>query len=263
MFLFLSKLIPLIFYPLGTISLLLIAALILWWINSKWTPAVIATALIILFLSSNAWTSHWLVQSLEWQNIPGAELPSADAIVVLGGGTRSQAYPRPDVDFTDAGDRVWYGATLYRAGKAPKIIVSGGRIAWKGAGKPEAEDLTKLLVAMGVPNSDILLEGDSYNTRDNAVNVKKILQEQNFKTILLVTSAMHMPRSIAIFKNLGINAIAAPTDYHISQLEIDEPNRQTESAILSFIPDAENLAQTTQAIKEYIGIFVYKLRGWL
>jgi uncharacterized SAM-binding protein YcdF (DUF218 family) len=263
MFLFLSKLIPLFIYPLGAVSLLLLIALVLWWIKSKWTPAPIAIALIILFLSSNAWTSHWLVQSLEWQNIPKTELPSADAIVVLGGGTRSQAYPRPDVDFTDAGDRVWYGATLYHAGKAPKIIVSGGRIDWRGAGKPESEDLTKLLIAMGVPSTDVIPEGESLNTHENAINVQKILQQENFKTILLVTSAMHMPRALAIFQHLGIKVIAAPTDYRMSQLEIDEPNRQTESVIISFLPDEERFVHTTQAIKEYIGLLVYKLRGWL
>ncbi len=263
MFLFISKLLPLLFYPLGATCFLLLVALGLWWLNSKWTPAAIATALTILLLSSNAWTSNWLAQSLEWQNIPKTALPTVDAIVVLGGGTRSMAYPRPDVDFADAGDRVWYGATLYRAGKAPKIIVSGGRIAWKGGGSPEAEDLTKLLVAMGVPAVDIIPESNSFNTRDNAVNVQKILKERDFKRILLVTSAMHMPRSMAMFKKVGIDAIAAPTDYRISQLELDEPNSQPEASILSFLPNDDCLSITTQAIREYIGIFVYKLRGWL
>jgi uncharacterized SAM-binding protein YcdF (DUF218 family) len=262
-FLFLSKLIPLFFYPIGAACLLLTVALGLWWINSKWTPAAVGAALIILFLSGNIRLSNWLAQSLEWQNIPKAELPTADAIVVLGGATRSQLYPRPDVDFTDAGDRIWYGATLYRASKAPKIIVSGGIITWKGEGKPEADDMTKLLVTMGVPKRDIIPEGNSLNTRDNAVNVQKILQAQNFKTILLVTSAMHMPRSMAIFKHLGIKAIAAPTDYRISQSEIDQTNLQTEAAILNFFPNEESFSMTTQAIKEYIGMFVYKLRGWV
>jgi uncharacterized SAM-binding protein YcdF (DUF218 family) len=263
MFLFLSKLIPLFFYPMGATCLLLIIALGLWWLNSKWTPTVIGTALIILFLSGNTSFSNWLAQSLEWQNIPKTELPTADAIVVLGGGTRSQGYPRPDVDFSDAGDRVWYGANLYHAGKAPKIIVSGGRITWKGGGKPESEDLTKLLVRMGVPAVDIIPEGNSLNTRENAVYVQKILKANNFKTILLVTSAMHMPRSMAIFKHLGIKAIAAPTDYRVSQLELDEPNLQTESVILNFIPNEEHFSMTTQAMREYIGILVYKLKGWL
>ncbi len=263
MFLFLSKLIPIFFYPLGVICLLLIVALGLLWIRSKWTPAVIGAALIILLVSGNSWTSHWLAQSLEWQNIPPGELPTADAIVVLGGGTRSAAYPRPDVDFTDAGDRVWYGANLYHAGKAPKIIVSGGRIDWQGTGSPEAEDLTTLLVKMGVPQTDIILEGKSLNTRDNAVYVKEILQQYHFKKILLVTSAMHMPRSMGIFKKLAIEAIAAPTDYRISQLELDQPNLQTESAILAVLPNEENLSLTTGALREYIGILVYKLKGWL
>jgi uncharacterized SAM-binding protein YcdF (DUF218 family) len=263
MFLFLSKLIPLFFYPMGAACLLLIIALGLWWIKSKLTPAFIGAALIILFLSGNTWVSNWLAQSLEWQNIPTAELPTADAIVILGGGIRSQAYPRPDVDFSEAGDRVWYGASLYRAGKAPKIIVSGGRIAWKGGGSPESEDLTKLLVTMGVPARDIIPEGESMNTRDNGVYVQKILKANNFKTILLVTSAIHMPRSMAIFKHLGIKAIAAPTDYRVSQLELDEPNLQTESVILSLMPDDEHLSVTTQAIREYIGMWVYKVKDWL
>jgi uncharacterized SAM-binding protein YcdF (DUF218 family) len=263
MFLFLSKLIPLFFYPMGAACILLTVSLGLWWINSKWTPATIGAALIILFLSGNVWVSHWLAQSLEWQYIVKTELPTTDAIVVLGGATRSHAYPRPDVDFTDAGDRVWYGANLYHAGKAPKIIVSGGSITWQGSGDPEADNLIKLLVKMGVPAADIIREPNSFNTRDNGVYVQKILKAQNFNSILLVTSAMHMPRSMAIFKRLGINAIAAPTDYRISQLEVDQPNRQTESVILSFIPNEDAFAMTTQAIREYIGIFVYRLRGWL
>lgn len=263
MFLFLSKLIPLFLYPIGAACLLLTVALGLWWINSKWTPAAIGAALIILFLSGNTWISNCLVQSLEWQNIPNIELPTADAIVILGGATKAQAYPRPDVDFSEAGDRVWYGGNLYRSGKAPKIIVSGGRISWKGSVSPESDDLTKILINMGVPKTDIIPEANSYNTRDNAVNVQKILQAHKFKTILLVTSAMHMPRSMAIFKHLGINAIAAPTDYQVSQIELEQPNQQTESIILSFLPNEDCLLLTTKAIKEYIGILVYKLRGWL
>jgi uncharacterized SAM-binding protein YcdF (DUF218 family) len=263
MFLFLSKLIPVFFYPIGLICLLLIIALGMLWKKSKRTPVVISSALLILLLSGNSWTSHWLAQSLEWQNIPQGELPTADAIVILGGGIRAADYPRPDADFNDAGDRVWYGANLYHAGKAPKIIVSGGRIDWQGKGAPEADDLTKLLVKMGVPQTDIIPEGKSLNTRDNAVFTKEILQQNNFKTILLVTSAMHMPRSMAIFKKLDIDAIAAPTDYRISQLEIDQPNSQIESAILALLPNEADISLTTSALREYIGILIYKLKGWL
>jgi uncharacterized SAM-binding protein YcdF (DUF218 family) len=263
MFLFLSKLIPSFLYPLGAVSVLLILALFLWWKNSRWTPGAIGIALIILLLSGNVWFSNWLVQSLEWQNIPSGDLPKAEAIVVLGGGTRSQAYPRPDVDLSDAGDRVLYGGKLYREGKAPVVIVSGGRVEWKGSGDPESEDLNKVLESMGVPRSAILQDPSSLNTYENAVNVKQILDAHNWHNILLVTSAMHMPRSVAIFRHLGMNAIAAPTDYRVSQLELDEPNRQTESVILGFVPEEIRFVHTTQAIKEFIGLVIYKLRGWL
>jgi uncharacterized SAM-binding protein YcdF (DUF218 family) len=68
---------------------------------------------------------------------------------------------------------------------------------------------------------------------------------------------------MAIFKHQGIKAIAAPTDYRISKLELDEPNHQTESAILALLPSAHRFAETSQALREYIGLAVYKLRGWL
>jgi uncharacterized SAM-binding protein YcdF (DUF218 family) len=263
MFLFLSKLIPSFLYPLGAVSLLLILSLFLLWKKSRWTPGAIGLSLIILLLSGNVWFSNWLVQSLEWQHIPSGDLPKADAIVVLGGGTRSQAYPRPDVDLSDAGDRVLYGGKLYREGKAPTIIVSGGRIEWRGSGQPESEDLSLILESMGVPRSAILQDPISYNTYENAVNVKQILQSHHLNSILLVTSAMHMPRSLAIFRHLGINAIAAPTDYRLSQLELEEPNRQAASAILGFVPEETRFLHTTHAIKEYIGLVIYKLRGWI
>jgi hypothetical protein len=68
---------------------------------------------------------------------------------------------------------------------------------------------------------------------------------------------------MAIFKKLDIKAIAAPTDYRISQLEIDQSSFQFESAILALLPNEEDLSLTTSALREYIGILVYKLKGWL
>ena len=71
-----------------------------------------------------------------------------------------------------------------------------------------------IAVAMNVPASAILIEGESLNTRQNAVNVKAILEAQSIQSVLLVTSAIHMPRAVAIFlKKLGIDVIPAPTDY--------------------------------------------------
>jgi uncharacterized SAM-binding protein YcdF (DUF218 family) len=156
-----------------------------------------------------------------------------------------------------------YGAKLYREGKAPLLILSGGRIEWQGGGPPESADMAELVEAMGVPKSAILQDPTSLNTRENAVNVKKIMASRGIRKVLLVTSAMHMPRSLLIFKKLGIDAIATPTDFLSSQQDDSELGNSSESFILNILPDADRLMRMTRAIKEYVGITIYWLRGWL
>lgn len=263
MFLFFSKLLPLFFYPLGVVCWLLVMALILWWRKSRFVPIPVLTALLVLLLSSNSWVANSLVQSLEWQQIPQGALPTADAIVVLGGATKSKFPPRPSVDLSEAGDRVLYGAQLYRQGKAPLIIASGGRINWRGGGSAESADMAEIMRTLGVPDSAILQDPTSFNTYQNAVNVQQILKKQGIHKILLVTSAMHMPRSLAIFQRLGIDTVAAPTDFLVTRQELAEPNSSIEASLLNIVPDAFRLEMTTRALKEYLGTVIYRLRGWL
>ncbi|MGK7874347.1 MAG: YdcF family protein [Xenococcaceae cyanobacterium] len=262
-FVFLSKLLPLFLYPLGLVFVLLVVALVLSWKRFSWVQLPVALALVVLLLASNGWMSNFLVRSLEWQILPAAEIPTAEAIVLLGGATRSAIAPRPMVDVTEQGDRIIYAAKLYRDSKAPLIIATGGRIKWRGGGQPESADMAQLLEMMGVPPSAIIQESDSLNTYQNAVNVRQILEEQGIKQVLLVTSAMHMPRSLRIFKRQGIEAIPAPTDFLVSMQDLQEPSSSIQGIILNILPDVHRVAKTTMAIKEYIGTVVYRLRGWL
>lgn len=263
MFLFLSKLIPPLFYPLGLNCLLLLIALVLLWRRPRLAAIPIALSLIVLLLSSNAWFSTWLVRSLEYQHRPQSALPNADAIVVLGGSTQPAYAPRPWVEVSEEGDRVLYGAKLYREGKAPKLILSGGRIDWDGSGPSESADMGELVKTMGVPESAILEDPTSLNTRENAVNVKQILEQNNLRRVLLVTSAMHMPRSLRIFQKLGIDAIPAPTDFLATDQDLNEFQDSTQGMVISLLPEADRLRNTTRALKEYVGIVVYWLRGWV
>jgi uncharacterized SAM-binding protein YcdF (DUF218 family) len=123
--------------------------------------------------------------------------------------------------------------------------------------------MADILVSLGVPNSAILQDSKSLNTYQNAVNVRQIMQEQGIRRVLLVTSAMHMPRSLRIFQRQGIEAIPAPTDFLITQQEINEPSSSPQATLLNLVPDADQLQNTTRALKEYIGTVVYHLRGWL
>lgn len=261
MFLFFSKLLPLLFYPLGLSCLLLIVAFLLLWNRPRLAAIPIATVLLVLLLGGNAGVSDWLARSLEFQNL-STELPKTEAIVVLGGCTQSALSPRPWVEVTEEGDRLLYAAKLYREGKAPRLILSGGRIDWRGTGKPESEDMATLLEPMGVPQSAMLQDPNSLNTRENAVNVKQIMEAQGIRRVLLVTSALHMPRSLMIFRKLGVNAIAAPTDFTATQFDPQQVST-TEANIIDALPDADQLRRTTRALKEYVGIAVYWLRGWV
>lgn len=274
MFLFLSKLLPIFLYPLGLACLLLVIAVLAQWRGCRrLATGSIALALIALLLGSNGWVADGLARSLEQQALvlrgettgylPTGQFPKVGAIVVLGGGIKAAAPPRPWVDLADEGDRLLYAVKLYQEGWAPKLVLSGGRIDWRDGGSPESEDMAELATAMGVPAADMWQDTRSLNTRENAENVKVILDREGVKRVLLVTSAMHMPRSIAVFRKLGIDAIAAPTDFLVpNRAEIDR-TATPEAIVLSLLPDVECLRQTTRALKEYLGLLIYHLQGWV
>ncbi|NEO61406.1 MAG: YdcF family protein [Moorea sp. SIO4G2] len=281
MFLFLSKLLPLFLYPLGLACVLLVVALVMSWRNPRWVPIPVALALIVLLVSSNTWVTNSLIRSLEWQYLPTSELPEADVIVILGGATKPPFPPRPTPEVDEAGDRVLYGAQLYREGKAPWVIPAGGRLVWGSSSNnssqrlssqsaqssqrlaPESEDMAQILEDLGVPRAAIIQESRSFNTHQNAVNVRKILDQRDLRKVLLVTSAIHMPRSVLVFRRQGIDVIPAPTDFLVSQYELDEPNSSSQAALLHSLPNADQLSRITRAIKEYIGIVAYRIRGWV
>ncbi|MGB3404089.1 MAG: YdcF family protein [Microcoleaceae cyanobacterium] len=264
MFLFLSKLLPLFVYPLGLSCILLFLAAITLWFSRRWSTILISLAFLILLISSNSWVSQALVKSLEWQNLPPSELPQSAAIVVLGGGTKPPIPPRPWVDLSEAGDRILHGSLLYRQQKAPWLILSGGRIRWKDGGPSESEDMAEIAKTLGVPEMAILQDPTSLNTYENAVNVRKILEEKQITgKVLLVTSAFHMPRSLLVFKRQGIDVIAAPTDFIVSEYDTKYAAVGIEAFLLNLIPDAGHLQQFTIAMKEYIGMVVYRLKGWI
>jgi uncharacterized SAM-binding protein YcdF (DUF218 family) len=263
MFLFLSKLLPLFVYPVGLASMLLIAALFTHK-RRRVQMACIGSALALLLIFSNQWVTHQLVSSLEWQYLPSGELPQTEAIVLLGGGTRPHLPPRPMSEMNEAGDRLAYAAKLYHEGKSPIIVVSGGFIEFFGATVPESEAMRDLLVMLGVPDEDIVLESRSRNTHENAIFVRELADAQGFNEILLVTSGLHMPRSVAIFEHEGFEVIPAPVDFLATW---GEDGRTVEVGVdgwlLQWLPNAERLDHSTRALREYLGIVVYRLRGWL
>jgi len=186
--------------------------------------------------------------------------PIADAILILGGGTRFKIPPRQTVEVSEAGDRVLYGAYLFRTGRAQKIICTSG-IGTGGIGPhPASDTMAELLINVGVPENAIVKETGSSNTHEHGRNLKPMLEEQGIKRVLLVTSALHMPRSMAVFKRScpGIEFIAAPTDYRIDDLDVPWYRE-----LVNLIPTPSAYVQFSETMHEYLGMAYYKLRGWI
>lgn len=264
MFLYLSKLLPLFVYPLGLAAFLLLVG-VLWRGRPGLTKGAIVVALLLLWIGGNRWVAAGLARSLEGQFPPLQEAPHADVILLLGGGSRPDLPPRPLPEVSEAGDRIIYAAWLYHQGKAPAILVSGGQPAiGPQTGQDAAENMTILLKMLGVPREAIWQESDSRNTYENALYSRPILAEHEVEQVLLVTSALHMPRAAAIFQKQGVTVVPAPVDFHVTAAEWEYMQRPDPANWLYYaLPDVGGLDLTTMVIKEYIGMLVYGWRGWL
>jgi uncharacterized SAM-binding protein YcdF (DUF218 family) len=263
MFVILSKFIPLFFYPLGFACILLTLA-VLFHGKKRISITLILVSIAILWFFSTAWTAGQLARSLEWQDLPPIEIPQAEVAVVLGGGTDAKDYPRSGVEVNGAGDRILYAAQLFKDGKVNHLLLSGGEITWlNSTSSTPAGEMAAILEELGIPRDKLWLEEQSQNTHENALFSKKILDEKGIGRILLVTSAMHMPRAVGLFAKLGVEVIPIPVDYSVTQADLTTGRQDWLGKMLGFIPSSGNLSTSTNAIKEYIGLLIYRLRGWL
>jgi uncharacterized SAM-binding protein YcdF (DUF218 family) len=230
----------------------------------RWQRLLLALALLLLYLGGNKWVANGLAKSLEWRYLPPAEMPQAQAIVVLAGDERAAHFPRQTPEIGEAGDRVIYAARLYHQGAAPLILFSGGAIEWLSSDTSPGETAAYLLEMLGVPRSAIQYEQGSKNTYESAVASWNMLATQDIRHIILVTSAAHMHRSLGVFLRQGFEVIPAPTDYTVTQADWEAAQKADLPALLlDLLPSASNLSITTRTLKEYLGLFIYKLQGWL
>jgi uncharacterized SAM-binding protein YcdF (DUF218 family) len=217
--------------------------------------------ILVLFAGGNGWVVSRMVRALEWQHLPPDPVPSADAILILSGGVRDRRPPRPTVEVNEAGDRVLYGAELFRQGRAPVVFCTGD-VGTGGISRgPEAVDMAELLEDIGVPASAIVLETKAQNTHDHAINLCPMFAERQVRRVLLVTSAIHMPRSLAVFRHgcPSVEYIAAPTDFRATAPMPAPWYRR----FGGWVPTPNNLVSFTDATHEYIGMLYYRLRGWI
>ncbi len=254
MFFAASKILVWFIYPLSLGVLLLILAYgaalfrkrapfhVLFWLG-----------LLTVYLLSIGPVSDFLLKPLERQYL--SVNPSglkADAIVVLSGDIRKKSFPRDDIEV--GGNRVIKAIRLFNRGAAPVIIMTGGSGALFDQTFKEALYMKEFAVEFQVPKDRIFTETQSRNTRENVFYTKQILDKLKAKRIILVTSAFHIPRSYALFRKMGVDAVPVASDFYVTDENYNA---------FSFIPSAGSLNLSSIAIKEYVGILVYWLMGWI
>ena len=248
-----SKLAIALVSPLGTGLLLAVCGLLLA-LPSR--TRRVAQSLVLLGV---AWLWFWSTPAIsealqarleaEYPVTRAEDLPRADAIVVLGGAMAPPSPGMPYPDLGSAADRVWHAARVFRAGKAPLVLASGGSDA-QVTHVPESEVMAGLLRELGVPASAILQERASRNTRENAQLSAAVLRPKGVRSILLVTSALHMARARAEFERAGFQVVPAATDQM-------QPKW---AGIQEWLPDTGALDASGRAIKEIVGKFAASAR---
>ena len=261
---FLSKLLPLFIYPTGLITLLVILTLV-FRKKRRLSLVLLLIAFGVLLVAGNKFVATTLARTLEWQYPPLPEGSTADLIVVLGGGTEPAVEPRSMVELNAAGDRVLYAVKLYQDGVAPDLLLSGGDIDFLyDSPSTPADDMATLMEMVGVPREQMLIQNKSYNTQQDAQYSCTMIKERGYQKVILVTSAFHMPRSVALFEAQGCPVTPAPTDYSVTELGWETLMHPTiEEFIINLLPSYTNLSSVTKSMKEYLGMIYYHFSGVL
>lgn len=233
--------------PTLSLSLMVLAALL----ALRYRKAGLATLIAALGWSA-LWSipaaSDWLRHQLEkrYPVLDTAALPQADAVVVLGGGSRYTWLDRPNVRPESLqSSRLAAGARAWQAGRAPYIVLSGGG----EGGDSEAQMMAAAIAKLGVPSSALLLEERSRNTRDNARYTAQLAERFRMRRVLLVTSSLHMPRAIEQFRQAGIDAVA------VSVPELARRSNWCER----WLPSRSALWRSGRAFKEYAALLSVRL----
>jgi len=215
--------------------------------------SLLLCSLVLVVCSSPL--STWLYSQHErtYQPVSVTDSPVADAIVMLGGGVGIPLPPR--VESQLGGNRTLHAFRLYKARKAPLIIISGGNKFPQTGVKSESHYTAEILESWGVPGNAMILETNSRNTHENAVQVQRMLEARGIDRILLVTSAFHMPRAIKTFQHVGLDAIPSPSGYSVAAY--------SRPAFLDWWPRLGNFSKSQAVVKENLGILVYRFRGWI
>ncbi len=243
-------------YQLGLAVALAGLALLLFTRKQKAGKILTAVGLIFLTVMGYGGVSNRLLRHFEYAYPPFQPekyMANADApvkyIVVLGGGHVSDPYlPITSQINGSSLTRLVEGIRLHRNMPGTRLVLSGG-VGFDPT--PNAEIMARMAEQLGVARSEMILETESRDTKDEARLLEPILGTDPF---IMVTTASHIPRSAGLFKKRGMHPIPAPTDHHVRR-------RQGGVSPGSFFPDLSDLYKSQKAFYEFLGTLWARLRG--
>ena len=242
---YLNKILPIIVSPLGLIIVLLFLSIF------KRQVLNLSVALILLFIFSLPIVSQNLTKLLEqnYDNISPNDINTAESIVVLSGMVNViKQTDNVTYEFNEAVDRILAGTKLLKLDKAKNIILTRGKLPWS-MGLSEGDFLADFVTSQGISIDKIFLTEIVQNTNDEAKAVSKILPKNS--SIILVTSAFHMPRAEMVFQNQNLQVIPYAVDFRKTARKIN---------ILDFLPNSKSFHDSNVYFREMLGRAFYKLR---
>lgn len=250
-----SKLLSFATQPLAWVGLLLLMGLLWMRFNPTWGRGLSGVALLVLLLQGWQVPPETLLRTLESQYppLPDTTDLSAYAGVVVLGGALEPAYVMRGNDqpaLNDAAERMTAPVALLKRHPNLKLLFTGGSGELLGTPLTEAARAKVFFDSMGVPAHRVLYESASTNTYDNAVLSAVLPGVNPTQPWLLLTTAAHMPRAMATFRQAGWNVTAYPVDYRAG--------RATPWTEYSLQGGAQ---RWQQGLHEWIGLRVYRAAG--
>ncbi len=252
-------------YPLTWVVLLLGVATVLALFpfsptRLRWVRQLLISSLLLLVTLASPLVATPLIGSLESWHHPPRLISSDhfDAIVVLGGGVNEKGSLRPITEPSPySRNRTTCGVDLYQQGYAPTLVLTGGDAKIFGTGPQEAIEMKRWAIRLGVPESVIQIDTEARNTYENATGTKRLIGSAS---ILLVSSASHMPRAVPVFTKQGFRVTPAPCDYASRNL----PRENWDDIdLFDVLPNDSSIQQTREVVTEVAGMVIYWLAGKL
>ena len=248
MFFVLSKILAFLTKPSTWILIVLCLALF----NKRTRRKFLLLGLLMFFIFTNGFIHYeisrlWEIPPIGYENLE----KKYDVAVVLGGISDFDGNYNM-LEFNESSDRIMHAIKLYKQGFVKKILLSGGTGTMIGLDIREAPNLKKYLTEIGINEEDIILEKNSRNTKENA-SYSAVILNNEFKNgnFLLVTSAIHMRRSLLCFEKQGIKITPFSTDFSMSERKLYFDHL--------FLPEAKILNRWEALVHEWIGFIVYRI----